>query len=1359
VKKLCIIKYFWIIVILQFNCNTLFAQEKLFPNQQLEGFPYFENFYEKDFNAYASSYSITQAPNQFLYIANGSGILEYDGRDWLPIHYGSLKMVIKANNKGEIFFYDYYNRRFGLLQPSNGKAFKEIVLLYDSTADYINEIKNILINGDKVYFTSGSNIDLWNGAKLKSWKSNSNFGASAILKGDLIVQEVGKGLLILNNDSLLPYFDDSFLKKNTIDYILTCTSGKMLLSVHEKGLFSLENKKLTPFSTLFKEYGKGIELSNGQFLYIAGRDGLHALDAYGNIIQILNEYNGICNDHPSDLCIDHQGNTWVTTMNGISKIEYNQPFRWFNKNNGLHEQVWRVISFKNEFYVFTRNKFYRLIHPQQSIKELSYKNSNIRFEPFLKTACHDALLHNNRLLAIACEGIFELNKSNAKKLKFYAGLPIDFIHRFSVSHYDTNRIFVSTDVGLVSLYNKNELKDEGIIKYIKGIFLGDDKNGDFWVVQNGNIEQVAILNKKVNSIVTKSPSSKIFKLNDEILKSNNKSFFSFSDNIYASTPGKVYIFSTKAGNFQIDQEFEGLLKKNEYISALYLNDKSGNLWVSITDASQRFTSSARVIGLIDNKYKSVDFELNRISGSTINSISQENDSTYWISTNTGLARYTRKTSDLFKDEDLTYIRKVILNNDSTLYNTNSRNKDIFQSFKYRNNNVAFEFVITSYIEKHKNKFQFKLDGADSEWSNWTTNSKVNYAKLWEGTYCFRVRGQNYKGQITTEDYFRFIILPPWYRTWYLYCIYALLLVAIVYLTLKWRVSKIKKANQALELKIIERTQEIHQKNIQLEKKTAELKELDKQKSNFFANISHEFRTPLTLIIGPLHELMKEVKDSKLANKLALINKHAEKLKNQINQLLELSRFEMKEVKPNLGQYSINKVVGQFAASFHTLAKIKEIDFKITLLPDDITFHFDREKIETVLSNLLSNAFKFTPNGGKVSISLASETEQIIKNNDGLIKQHQVIQVKDTGIGINKEQLPFIFSRFYQADSSRTKKYEGTGIGLALVKEIVEMHQGIVEAQSIENTGTTIIVKIPVNTDIKENTAKETITDDNIILPEKNTSINDYSGYKLLIEQAESAKPTTKLLKPTILVVEDNKDMATYITDILNDGYKVIVAENGQLGLKEALKTMPDLVISDLMMPVMDGFQLSVEIRNNILTSHIPLILLTAKADIDTKIEGLQTGADDFIQKPFVKEELLVRVKNLITQRQLLIKKYEKRLSIEPVEVATASMDEQFLNKVALLLEKNYADADYSVEKLSTDIGFSYRNFHRKIKALTGKNPSLLILNYKLDRAAQLIKQKAAPINEIAFLTGFNDPSYFTKCFKKHFGYLPSEFEN
>lgn len=206
---MCIIKYFWIVVLLQFNYNRLFAQERLFQKQQLEGFPYFENFFEKDFNAYASSLSIIQAPNQFLYIANGSGILEYDGHDWLSIHNGSFKMVIKANNKGEIFYYDYYNRRFGLLQPSNGKAFKEKVLLYDSTAVYTNEIKNILINGNRVFFTSGSNIDLWNGVKLKSWKSKSVFGASAILNGDLIVQEIGKGLLILKNDSLLPYYQES----------------------------------------------------------------------------------------------------------------------------------------------------------------------------------------------------------------------------------------------------------------------------------------------------------------------------------------------------------------------------------------------------------------------------------------------------------------------------------------------------------------------------------------------------------------------------------------------------------------------------------------------------------------------------------------------------------------------------------------------------------------------------------------------------------------------------------------------------------------------------------------------------------------------------------------------------------------------------------------------------------------------------------------------------------------------------------------------------------------------------------------------------------------------------------------------
>ncbi|QQS50148.1 MAG: response regulator [Bacteroidota bacterium] len=1352
-------KYFWIIILLYCNYNILFAQDKVFQNRQLEGLPYIENFYEKDYNAYSSCFSITVAQNHFIYVANGLGILEYDGYDWRLIQYGTNKSIIKANDKGELFFHDSYERRIGLLQPTNRYEFKEIVLLHDSTAVYNEQNKNILLNGKGVFFISDSHIDFWDGTKLKSWQTKSKYGASAVLNGNLIVQEIGKGLLILKNDTLLLYYEDTFLKENTIDYILVCASGKILLSIEEKGLYLLENKKLTPFSTSTKSYSKGIELNNGQFLFLVGRDGLHLIDEGGNIVQVLNESNGLCNDNASDLCTDHQGNIWVSTMNGISKIENSQPFRWFNKNHGLHEQIWRVASFESDFYVFTRNQYYRLIPPQQFAQEPNSKSINFRFEPILKTACHDALIHNNKLLVTACEGLFEINKNRAEALNLYKELPEEYLHQFHVSNYDKNRIFIITDAGLASLYNKNGLRDEGIIKPIIGNTLGDDENGDFWVVQNENILQYKLVNKTDNSIRIENPECVKYKINDTILKAYWRSFFSFSNNVYASTPGRVYIFNKKTGEFIIDKKFEGLLLKDECLSEIFLNDKSGNLWLSIADASQRYDYSTRVVNLIGNRYEFVELDLNRIGGTVIHSISQESDSSYWICTNSGLALYTKGISEAIQNSANTYIRKVLLKNDSTLYLLNSRNKDVTQSIKYDNNKVAFEFTLTSYIEKHKNKFQFKLEGADNEWSDWTENNKVNYARLWEGDYCFKVRGQNYLGQVSSEDYFKFTILPPWYRTWYLYCIYVLISIAIVLIILRWRVSKINKAKHLLEQKIIQRTQELHQKNIQLEKQTTELKELDKFKSNFFANISHEFRTPLTLILGPLHELIKEVKDVKFSNRLALINKHAEKLKNQINQILELSRFEMLKAKSSLGLYSINEVVSQFTASFHSLAEIKKIDFRISLLPSDIKFVFDREKIEIVLSNLLSNAFKFTPDGGKIEISLALESKQIHKNNKVVITNQVTIQVKDTGIGIHKEQLPFIFSRFYQADSSSTKKYEGTGIGLALVKEIVEMHQGKVEAQSEEGLGTTVFVTLPVKTDVDDKLFKENCVEGSSILPGYNEQTGVIPNFKPEVEHSESEEIELRKNKPIVLVVEDNDDMAAYIANMLEGSYKVIVAMNGQLGLKEALKSMPDLIISDLMMPIMDGFQLCCEIKKDILTCHIPIILLTAKADIDTKIDGLQTGADDFLNKPFVKEELLIRVKNLIKQRIVLRKKYEKRISVQPLEVETASMDEQFLNTVALQLEKNYSDTEYSVEKLSAEIGFSYRNFHRKIKALTDQNPSVLILNFRLGKAAHLIRQKAASVSEIAYKTGFNDPSYFTKCFKKHFGCLPTEFEN
>ncbi|MEO5602789.1 MAG: ATP-binding protein [Cyclobacteriaceae bacterium] len=404
----------------------------------------------------------------------------------------------------------------------------------------------------------------------------------------------------------------------------------------------------------------------------------------------------------------------------------------------------------------------------------------------------------------------------------------------------------------------------------------------------------------------------------------------------------------------------------------------------------------------------------------------------------------------------------------------------------------------------------------------------------------------------------------------------------------------------------------------------------------------------------------------------------------------------------------------------------------------ISTYIDQEKIEKVVHNLLSNAFKFTKPGGEVILNLRSE------------KNHAVITVKDTGIGIPSDQLDKVFDRFYQVDSSQTRSYEGSGLGMALAKELVELHKGKISVQSIEGKGTTFAVMLPLG---KEHLQKEEITD---LVYNREAEI--LSDIVVSAEAAESEIETVpSSAQPVLLVVEDNADMRKYIRKTLSDQYNILEAENGKAGVKLARETVPDLIISDIMMPEMDGYKLCELIKTNEVTSHIPVILLTAKADRDSKLAGLEIGADDYLSKPFDADELKLIVRNRIEERRKMRERFSREVTLEPRQISITSLDEKFLTKVLGIIEARIDDENFSIEELSREAGFSNMHFYRKIKALSGQTPSQFLRTIRLKRAAEMLAKNSDHVTQIAYSVGFSSLSYFNKCFKEQFGVTPGQY--
>jgi signal transduction histidine kinase/ligand-binding sensor domain-containing protein/DNA-binding response OmpR family regulator len=651
------------------------------------------------------------------------------------------------------------------------------------------------------------------------------------------------------------------------------------------------------------------------------------------------------------------------------------------------------------------------------------------------------------------------------------------------------------------------------------------------------------------------------------------------------------------------------------------------------------------------------------------------------------------------------------------------------TLKYNENSVSFEFTALDYAAPEKTRYAYMLEGFDKEW-NYTNAFRryANYTNLNGGEYTFKVKAANNEGvwneQISTV---KLVINPPWWKTILARIIYVVLALGLLHL---FRTLVLMRANFKHDLKL----ERLQRENME---------KLNYAKLQFFTNISHEFRTPLTLILGPSQSLLdrgeggKEVRDQ-----LLNINANAQRLLRLVNQLLDFRKAESGNLKLEVSEGNIIKFVKEVKLSFDTLAEQMKIDFSFYASSNIIKVWFDRDQFEKIMFNLLSNAFKHTPEGGKIMIQVIEGAEDVM------------ITVQDTGKGIKREHFESIFQTFFSYDED--KHHTGTGIGLALAKSLVDMHHGKLVVASEENSYTRFTITLPKGSAHFDTSELSSVSKD----------LETMDRYPALIPEPlyipeKETDATSDNLKdlPKLLVVEDNDEVRSYIKSVFEGTYIVLQACEGKEGLDIALEEMPDLVISDVMMPVVDGITLCTQLKSNVKTSHIPVILLTARTSLIFKVEGLETGADDYITKPFNPKVLQLKVRNLMRMRELMRKMFRDNevLNIEPKRVTLNSADELFVQQALESIEKNMSNPDYAVDDLGRDVGMSRTQLYRKLKALTGQSANEFIRVIRLKRAAQLLEQNQLTIAEVTYEVGFTDLKYFRECFKKLFGVTPSEF--
>ena len=527
-------------------------------------------------------------------------------------------------------------------------------------------------------------------------------------------------------------------------------------------------------------------------------------------------------------------------------------------------------------------------------------------------------------------------------------------------------------------------------------------------------------------------------------------------------------------------------------------------------------------------------------------------------------------------------------------------------------------------------------------------------------------------------------------------------------------------------------------NIVLEAGSEKIKELDMLKTRFFINISHEFRTPLTLILGPIESMITDFKKNEWmesASKLELINRNAKRLLNLVNQLIDIHKIGSGSMRLKVSHTNIGVFVNEIADLFKQLAIERDIIFLLPINTNPIEVYIDVEKMEKVIFNLLSNAFKYNKPNGNIEINIEENQTNV------------TIQISDTGNGINKESLPYVFEHFYQAFNAQSTIEESSGIGLSLCKSLVELHHGTIDVQSIENEGSTFIVTLPLGKSHFKSEEIIEITNDQLSITNDQLQIANWP-------QMMNNQQLT-----TLLIVDDNADMRAYIKSELIGEYQIIEAVNGAEGFEKALEHNPELIISDVMMPVTDGIEFCNNIKTNELTSHLPVILLTARNTEKSAIEGFAIGADDYITKPFSAAVLKSRIKNILQTRAMLRQIYSREIKIEPKAITLNPTDEKFMAKALAIVEKNIDNPEFSVVQLADEMIMSRTNLLRKIKVITGDHVSDFINSMRMKKAAQLLLETDLSVSEIANMVGFNYANYFGKCFQKTFGKTPSQYRS
>ena len=1108
------------------------------------------------------------------------------------------------------------------------------------------------------------------------------------------------------------------LKANVVNNIVQADNGLIWIATDHGGICILDKKNFTATYLLNREEDATSLKQNSLFLY---KDNLGIMWAgtfkkgisyyHKNIIRfplyrhLVSNPGSLSFNDVDKFAEDRQGNLWIGT-NGGGLI-------YFNRKNG---------------------KFTQYKHDPGNVNSLS--------NDIIVSLCID---HEQKLwIGTYFGGLDSFDGTTFTHYKHDDKLPTSIADDriWSILEDSSYRLWIGTFSGGLQIFDRSKnifyhpYKQTDIrCQMIASLF--EDKAGNIWAGGYLGVDVILKKEKKVIHYVSNGNGSNT--LVDNTINCVNEDSRGL---IWLATSGGVSVLNRKANTITSLTTKNGLPANS--ISNI-LEDNKGGMWLStsnglshltITPASETFKFRVENFDETDG-LQGLEFNLNSALKTRKGELIFGGGDGFNIFDPANLESNINKPQLVFTDFQL--FNKSILANEAidghvVLPKAISAIHDI--TLNHSENVFSIEFAALDFFNPGKIKYQYTLEGFDKGWVNADSRiRKANYTNLDGGDYVFKVRASNAAGTWDPKYIsLKIKVLPPFWKSTLAYIIYLVLFIGALLFIRQRGIQKIRKQFAA--------EKEKQEAKLLIEQERQEVKrmhELDQLKIKFLTNVSHEFRTPISLIMAPV-EKMQARADEEQKQQLTMIGKNVRRLLNLVNQLLDFRKMEVHELKLHSKAGDIVKFIREISVSFADIAEEKKIDFIFDTSIDCLHTSFDHDKIERILFNLISNAFKFTPAGGQVSVMLNMDKEA--GNNTPL-----EIKVIDTGIGIPREKQDKIFERFFQHDIPETMINQGSGIGLAITREFVKMHGGDITVESEPDQGSCFIIKLPL-----------VIYAD----PGPNISFNndiDTAGQGNLEEGKAVSKQSRTNKKPVVLLVEDNDDFRFYLKDNLKDIFFIIEASNGRDGWQRALSQHPDIIVSDISMPVMTGIELCKKLKADKRTSHIPVVLLTALAGEGEQLKGLEIGANDYMTKPFNFEILLSKIKNILTLRDTYKQTYKKQMDVQLQEMPVQNADEKLLRSIVEYIELNILNENLSVEELSRQMNMSRGSLYNKVLMLTGKSPVEFIRSIRLKKAVYLLENSQMTISQICYEVGFNTPKYFTKLFKDEYKMLPSAYIN